>query len=1004
MSATITCTACGTVFRPGTTPGGMCPTCLLARGAGSGVGDTAGGTGTGSIGGGTGAAGATATAAAGSGRGRPEPPTPAELGPLFPQLIIEELLGRGGMGAVYRARQKELDRSVALKVLPVDTGRDPDFAERFRREARALAGLSHPGIVGVHDFGLSGDVYWILMEFVDGITLRELMADGPVVPSQALSIVRQLCDTLAYAHGRGVVHRDIKPENILIDTSGVVRVVDFGLARLLDQRADELALTMTGQRMGTPHYMAPEQWEDPASVDHRADIYALGVVFYELLTHELPVGRFGPPSQKVHVSVGLDRVVLKALERDRERRYQATADMRTDVDTQMHAGTDAEGRAGTSGTSGTAGTAGTSNDRFTGVLAGIGLSPEDLAEVGELGRGVADVADSLARRGATGSQGTDDTEGADDTTFEGFYVGVFGLEGAEERLKAREARALLPEAEGGAALRARLLWLSGTLLATLGGAGAWQALMFLDWPGTISYPAQRWLLLWGGLALVTGLVATRVARRTQVLLEREAGQQAHRTWPERRWLLLGLALLGMLCLWVGNQAGLGTIPRRVLHTAGPSLFLLGGVGLLALVFIWVFPRRTGRRAEFVVATLLLLAPWGYLLHVRSEEMQQNEAMLAEIFSGTVPLRDGGTVPVPPTGLDLQRLAAGGQVDGDRLLLAWVRGSFEARDLASREEATPARWTVDFAEPARSPPDVALVFDAEALVDGVRTGRLARSFVQLGSPHSTVRASLDVDLRELLGEALDRDAARIVPILTLRVVRQPAQGVASMLEGELSGGTVAEWVGEAHTVFIYPKYPADYPQPLRDLEAEAGMRRAVTPDRVVFDSLVQDADGERAVRLRFDSMYLSGALPAALEIGLAPTAEWMAARGSTGEPVPLATGGQILDVGPHGRASVQAGGATRYVEFTLHPPAETAAVVAAGADADADADADSETNADADADADSHLTETFLLDLGSGRMQEVDLIFRGSREQALATPLMDRFWAADFRVTVPVTVD
>lgn len=307
----LTCDTCGTAYRPDATPDGLCPTCLIARGLDE----------------------ATRPPATGPSGARRAPPAPEELAPHFPQLELLEVVGQGGMGAVYRARQKELGRVVALKVLPADVSDDPDFAERFRREARALASLSHAGIVHVYDFGNSGGWWWFLMEFVDGATLRGLLADGPVEPSLALSIVRQVCDALDYAHARGVVHRDIKPENILVDRDGRVKLVDFGLARLVGGDARDLTLTYTGQRMGTPHYMAPEQWEDPSHVDHRADIYALGVVFYELLTSELPVGRFGPPSDKSDVAPDVDAIVLKALERDRERRYQRTSDMSTDVET-----------------------------------------------------------------------------------------------------------------------------------------------------------------------------------------------------------------------------------------------------------------------------------------------------------------------------------------------------------------------------------------------------------------------------------------------------------------------------------------------------------------------------------------------------------------------------------------------------------------------------------------------------------------------------------------------
>src|SRR5262249_10239250 len=146
-----------------------------------------------------------------------------------------ELLGQGGMGAVYKARQPHLDRLVAVKVLSPELGRDPAFAERFTREARALAKLSHPHVVAVYDFGKAGELCYFIMEYVDGANLRQLMAGGRLSPSETLAIVPQICDALQYAHQEGIVHRDIKPENILLDRKGRVKIADFGLARLVGQ-------------------------------------------------------------------------------------------------------------------------------------------------------------------------------------------------------------------------------------------------------------------------------------------------------------------------------------------------------------------------------------------------------------------------------------------------------------------------------------------------------------------------------------------------------------------------------------------------------------------------------------------------------------------------------------------------------------------------------------------------------------------------------------------------
>jgi len=279
------------------------------------------------------------------------PPSVAELAPLFPQLELLELVGKGGMGAVYRARQKELDRIVALKILPPDIGNDPAFAERFAREARALAKLNHPGIVTLYEFGKADGLYFFLMEFIDGVNLRQLLRAGRVSPREALAIVPQICDALQFAHDQGIVHRDIKPENILLDRRGRVKVADFGLAKIVgserstEQRsAGDLGsaasagqraalLTDAGKVMGTPQYMSPEQIHAPGEVDHRADIYALGVVFYQMLTGELPGKKLEPPSKKVHVDVRLDEVVLRALEQKPELRYQQASVLKTQVET-----------------------------------------------------------------------------------------------------------------------------------------------------------------------------------------------------------------------------------------------------------------------------------------------------------------------------------------------------------------------------------------------------------------------------------------------------------------------------------------------------------------------------------------------------------------------------------------------------------------------------------------------------------------------------------------------
>ncbi|GEM_PF-2061490 len=260
---------------------------------------------------------------------------PIEPGRTIGGYEVVEPIGAGGMGVVYKARQAHLDRFVALKVLPRHLADQPDFEERFRREAKALASLSHANIVGVHDFGIADGVSYLVMEYVDGVNLRSILREKRLTPEEAIRIVPQLCDALEYAHGEGIVHRDIKPENILIDKKGRVKVADFGLAKIVGGEATQLrSITRTDVVMGTPSYMAPEQLEDSKRVDHRADIYSMGVVFYEMLTGELPLGSFAPPSQKVQVDVRLDEVVLKTLAKEPERRYQHASEVKEDV-TQM---------------------------------------------------------------------------------------------------------------------------------------------------------------------------------------------------------------------------------------------------------------------------------------------------------------------------------------------------------------------------------------------------------------------------------------------------------------------------------------------------------------------------------------------------------------------------------------------------------------------------------------------------------------------------------------------
>jgi predicted esterase/tRNA A-37 threonylcarbamoyl transferase component Bud32 len=321
------CQQCGTPIKENA-PAGLCPNCLMALNLKTETVFTD-----------------ESTAA--------QAPLPVEqLAPHFPHLEILEYLGRGGMGVVYKARQKTLNRLVALKLLAPERVHDSEFAARFAREAQALAALNHPNIVTVHDFGQAGGFYFLLMEFVDGVNLRQLLHARRFTPEEGLAIVPPLCDALQFAHERGIVHRDIKPENILLDKAGRVKVADFGIAKILGPNGngniEEPGSPQTGTQnaMGTPGYAAPEQKTDPKRVDSRADIFSLGVVLYEMLTGQLPGKPIELPSKKVQVDVRLDAVVLRALEKTPALRWQTAADLRSQVQTIA----DGMGNAGPGGT------------------------------------------------------------------------------------------------------------------------------------------------------------------------------------------------------------------------------------------------------------------------------------------------------------------------------------------------------------------------------------------------------------------------------------------------------------------------------------------------------------------------------------------------------------------------------------------------------------------------------------------------------------------------------
>ncbi len=268
-----------------------------------------------------------------------EPPLPEELQALLPQYEITAILGRGGMGAVYKGRQAHLERDVAIKVLPghlIVDGDEMNYAARFRQEARSMARLDHPAIISVHDFGETseGQLYFV-MEFIDGMDIREYLKlqGGRLPQSDALAIVAHVLDALEYAHSHGIVHRDIKPANILLNRDGRVKIADFGLAKRFDTEDSALGLTMSHMAVGTPDFLAPEALDSGRTVDQRADLYAVGVMLYQLLTGTLPRGNFAFPSEMFpDLDPRLDDIVGKAMESNPDYRYASASAVRADLD------------------------------------------------------------------------------------------------------------------------------------------------------------------------------------------------------------------------------------------------------------------------------------------------------------------------------------------------------------------------------------------------------------------------------------------------------------------------------------------------------------------------------------------------------------------------------------------------------------------------------------------------------------------------------------------------
>jgi serine/threonine protein kinase len=200
---------------------------------------------------------------------------------------VRELLAQGGMGAVYAAEHPTLERTVIIKKLTLRGS--ADVRERFRREAQIMMDLRNDAIVDVYDHFREGSFYYIVLEYVDGVSLDRLIRERRYLPERiAILILREAARGLAYAHGRNVVHRDIKPANILVSTAGEVKIVDFGIATIHGIEGHESELTREGMTLGTPSYMAPEQFQSSRSVDRRADIYSLGIVWYEMVTGRRP--------------------------------------------------------------------------------------------------------------------------------------------------------------------------------------------------------------------------------------------------------------------------------------------------------------------------------------------------------------------------------------------------------------------------------------------------------------------------------------------------------------------------------------------------------------------------------------------------------------------------------------------------------------------------------------------------------------------------------------------
>src|SRR5689334_6641329 len=261
-----------------------------------------------------------------------------------PRYRIEQMLGEGGMGAVYKAYDKELDRTVALKLIRPQLAQDPSVSQRFKQELLLASKITHKNILRIHDLGEAAGTKFISMVYVEGEDLHHLLErEGKLPLERTLKIARQLCSALEAAHAEDVVHRDFKPHNVLLDAQDNVFVSDFGLAKSLEQ--DKTAMTRTGEFLGTPRYMAPEQVEG-GKVDHRADLYALGLILYEMVTADVPFKADTTMQlmyKRVHetpktpkaiapeVPEWFARLIMKCLARKAEDRYQSASEILVDL-------------------------------------------------------------------------------------------------------------------------------------------------------------------------------------------------------------------------------------------------------------------------------------------------------------------------------------------------------------------------------------------------------------------------------------------------------------------------------------------------------------------------------------------------------------------------------------------------------------------------------------------------------------------------------------------------